>query len=198
METLNHTHIQLPRMRDNLPALRQLAEMLPKDGLLVEIGSFAGESTRVFLEAGLRVHAIDPWDNESRDRLHEGARDYNPSHRWHFEMETVEQAFDQLLSQFYGRLTKKKGYDWDFVEEYGSGSLDAIYLDSVHTYPDTLGAIRRWKSKVKYGGFFCGHDFAECFSGVQCAVRELLGEPIHSFADTSWMVRFSHNNPGRK
>ncbi len=32
-------------MRENLPALRQLAEMLPKDGLLVEIGSFAAEST---------------------------------------------------------------------------------------------------------------------------------------------------------
>lgn len=65
METLN----QLPRMRDNLPALRQLAETLPKGGLLVKIGSFAGESTRVFLEAGLHVHAINPWDNESRDRL---------------------------------------------------------------------------------------------------------------------------------
>jgi len=28
--------------------------------LLVEIGSFAGESTKVFLDVGLHVHAIDP------------------------------------------------------------------------------------------------------------------------------------------
>jgi len=185
METLN----QLPRMRENLPALRQLAEMLPKGGLLVEIGSFAGESTRVFLEASLHVHAIDPWDNESRDRLHEGARDYNPAHRWHFAMEAVEQTFDQLLGPFYGRLSKKKGYDWDFVEEYGPGSLDAVYIDSVHTYLDTLGAIRRWRSKVKPGGFCCGHDFTGYFSGVQQAVREALGEPAQVFGDTSWLVR---------
>jgi hypothetical protein len=88
METI----VQLPRMRDNLPALRQLAEMLPKDGLLVEIGSFAGESTRVFLEAGLHVHAIDPWDNAARDRLHEGARDFDPAYRWRFEMSESERA----------------------------------------------------------------------------------------------------------
>jgi hypothetical protein len=183
------TVVQLPRMRDNFPALRQLAEMLPKGGLLVEIGSFAGESTRAFLEAGLRVHAIDPWDNDARDRLHEGARDFNPVHRWHFDMAAVEQTFDQLLGPFYGRLTKKKGYDWDFVEEYGAGSLDAVYLDSVHTYLDTLGAIRRWKSKVKPGGFFCGHDFTGHFSGVQQAVREAFGAPVQVFGDTSWLVR---------
>jgi len=189
METLNQHLAQLPRMRESLPALRQLAEMLPKGGLLVEIGSFAGESTRVFLEAGLRVHAIDPWDNESRDRLHEGARDFNPAHRWHFEMEAAELSFDQLLVPFSGQLTKWKGYDWEFVEDYGPGLLDAVYLDSVHTYDDTLGAIHRWRPKVRPGGFFCGHDFTDYFAGVKRAVWQSLGEPTQLFSDTSWVVQ---------
>ncbi len=81
------------------------------------------------------------------------------------------------------------GYDWDFVEEYGPGSLDAVYIDSVHTYLDTLGAIRRWKSKVKRGGFCCGHDFTGYFAGVQQAVREAFGEPSQVFGDTSWLMR---------
>lgn len=189
MEALNQSNVQLPRMRENLPALRQLAEMLPKGGLLVEIGSFAGESTRVFLEAGLHVHAIDPWDNESRDRLHEGARDFNPAYRWRFDMTDAEQVFDHLLAPFYGRLTKKKGYDWDFVDEYGPGSLDAVYLDSVHTYEETIGAIRRWRPKVRRGGFFTGHDFTNYFSGVPMAVTESLGSPAQIFGDTSWLVQ---------
>lgn len=189
MEAIGHAQNQLPRMRENLPALRQLAEMLPKGGLLVEIGSFAGESTRVFLEAGLRVHAIDPWDNDARDRLHEGARDFNPAHRWHFEMEAAERSFDQLLGSFHGQLTKRKGYDWEFVEEYGLGSLDAVYLDSVHTFDDSLGAIRRWRSKVRLGGFFCGHDFTDYFAGVKQAVLEEFPAPDQLFADTSWFVR---------
>lgn len=185
MATLNS---HLPRMRDNLPALRQLAEMLPKGGLVVEIGSFAGESTRVFLEAGLRVHAIDPWDNDARDRLHEGAKDFNPAHRWHFDMPAVEAAFDELLSEFSGQLTKRKGYDWEFVEAYAPGSLDAVYLDSVHTYADTLGAIRRWRPRVKLGGFFCGHDFTEHFEGVRQAVCEEFSEPTVIFGDSSWLA----------
>jgi hypothetical protein len=186
MATLNSL---LPRMRDNLPALRQLAEMLPKGGLLVEIGSFAGESTRVFLEAGLRVHAIDPWDNDARDRLHEGAKDFNPAHRWHFDMSAVEAAFDELLSEFSGQLTKRKGYDWEFVESYAPGSLDAVYLDSVHTYADTLGAIRRWRPRVSLSGFFCGHDFTEHFAGVRQAVFEEFGEVTTAFGDSSWLVQ---------
>lgn len=52
--------MRLPRMRDHLPALRQLALMIRPQGHLVEVGSFAGESTRVFLDVGLWVDAIDP------------------------------------------------------------------------------------------------------------------------------------------
>lgn len=189
MEEANRPRCELPRMRDNLPALRELAEALPPGGLLVEIGSFAGESTRVFLEVGLRVHAIDPWDNAARDRLHEGAWNFDPNHRWPFDMETVEQTFDDLAETFADRLTKRKGYDWVFVNEYDDESVDAIYIDSVHTYADTLATILRWKPKVRPGGFLCGHDFSWAFPGVCQAVRESLGEPVQTFADTSWICR---------
>ena len=189
METLTQPAVQLPRMRDNLPALRQLAEMLPKGGLLVEIGSFAGESTQVFLEAGLRVHAIDPWDNAARDRLHEGAKDFDAAHRWYFDMQVVEQEFDQLLVKFNGQLTKRKGYDWEFVETYELSSIDAVYLDSVHTYSDTLSAIRRWRFKIRPGAFLCGHDYTLHFPGVQNAVRESFGDSIVIFGDTSWLAK---------
>lgn len=175
-------------MRDHLPALRQLALLIQPQGHLVEVGSFAGESTRVFLDVGLRVHAIDPWDNASRDRLHEGAPDFNPQHRWHFEMSDAERQFDTLVSQFPDRLTKLKGYDWDFLDNYSSSSLDAVYLDAVHTYEDTLASIRRWRAKVRSGGILCGHDYAPYYPGVIQAVRETVGEPHRLFADTSWMI----------
>lgn len=189
MATVNRSNIQLPRMRDNLPALRELAKLVRPGGLIVEVGSFAGESTRVFLEAGLYVHAIDPWDNASRDRLHEGATSFNPSHRWRFEMPDAERRFDLLLKVFPDRLTKRKGYDWQFIDEYADGSLDAVYLDAVHTYEDTLAAIRRWKPKVRAGGVLCGHDYAAWFPGVVRAANEAMGTPQRVLADTSWLMR---------
>ena len=189
MATLNHASVRLPRMRDHLPALRQLALLVQPGGLLVEIGSFAGESTRVFLEAGLRVHAIDPWDNAARDRLHEGAVDFQPEHRWHFDMAEAERAFDALLPLFPDRLAKRKGYDWEFVDDYPAGSVDAVYIDSIHTRLETAAAIRRWRSKIKPGGVLAGHDFTKYFPGVVQAVEETLGKPQRVFADTSWLVR---------
>lgn len=180
--------MQLPLMRDHLPALRQLALMIRPNGHLVEVGSFAGESTRVFLDIGLSVDAIDPWDNASRDRLREGTPDFDPCQRWHFDMSDAERQFDNLLPLFPDRLTKLKGYDWQYSDNYSSGSLDAVYLDAVHTYDDTLASIRRWLPKVKSGGILCGHDYAPFYPGVVQAVRELLGEHARLFADTSWMI----------
>ena len=188
METIGESNVQLPRMRDNLPALRQLALLIRPGGQMVEVGSFAGESTRVFLDTGLHVHAIDPWDNESRDRLHEGAADFNPAHRWRFDMSDAERRFDELLSLFPDQLKKSKGYDWQFADTFPSGSLDAVYLDAVHTYDDTVSAISRWQPKIKPGGILCGHDFASYYPGVVQAIRESLGEPHRAFADSSWMV----------
>lgn len=186
METMKNA--RLPRMRDHLPALRELALLVRPGGLLVEIGSFAGESTRVFLDAGLRVHAIDPWDNAVRDRLHEGAWNYNPNHRWHFDMADAERVFDALLPPYPDRLVKRKGYDAGFVEEYAPGSLDAVYIDSIHTFEETTAAIRRWRPKVKAGGLLAGHDYVSYFPGVMRAVSETLGQPQRVFADTSWVV----------
>jgi hypothetical protein len=177
-------------MRENLPALRQLALLVRPGGLLVEVGSFAGESTKVFLEVGLHVHAIDPWDNSARDRLLEGSRDHDSNHRWRFDMSDAERQFDELLSRFPDRLTKQKGYDWQFADEYAPGSLDAVYLDAVHTYDDTLAAIGRWCPKIKAGGLLCGHDYADTFPGVVQAVNEALNCPPRVFGDSSWCGRY--------
>jgi hypothetical protein len=100
-----------------------------------------------------------------------------------------------LLSLFPDQLKKSKGYDWQFADNYPSRSLDAVYLDAVHTYEDTVAAIGRWKSKVKPGGLFCGHDYASYYPGVAQAVRESLGEPHRVFADSSWMFNIKET-PG--
>ena len=182
------TNRQLPRMRDNLPALRRLAERITPGGLLVEIGAFAGESTKIFLDAGLRVHSIDPWNDATLPLLRAGARDFDPNHRWHFTMAQVERTFDELLPLYPDRLIKRKGYDMEFVENYADGALDAIYLDAVHTYDETLATIHRWRPKLKPGGLLCGHDYSDSFPGVTRAVQESFGRPLEVFADSSWCV----------
>lgn len=169
-----------------LEGLRHLAEDLPTNGHLVEIGAFAGESTQVFMEAGLHVDAIDPWDAAGRDQLLAG--NVHEQRRFTFDVRDVELAIDQRVAPFADRLRKFRGRDEAFVERYADSSLDAVYIDSVHTTEEVHDTISRWWSKLRVGGVLAGHDYSTLYPGVIAAVQKAFGEPERVYADTSWAV----------
>ena len=53
-------------------------------------------------------------------------------------------------------------------------SFDFIYIDAIHTKVACLEDMRAWWSKVKKGGWMCGHDYH--FPGVIEAVKQFLDE----------------------
>lgn len=182
---------QVPQLRHSFlwqDPLRELAQFCwgPRQKI-VEIGSFAGESTLIFLQCAIHVDAIDPWTDESLQTLYNGSYSYDG---WtcDFPMERVEDQFDERVLG-WSSLQKIKAYDHEVYSDYEDGSLDGIYIDSVHTYDAVCGTIDRWRWKVKPGGWIAGHDYSTDFPGVVAAVDEKLGEPQKTFADTSWAVR---------
>lgn len=183
LEIVEH---ELPRLRADLGPLRQLARRVRAGGHVVEIGAFAGEGTRVWLDAGLCVDAIDPWADPARDQLDTGVRDGYTTQRWSFEMRDVETIFDQRCDPYPGCLTKRKAWDWEVVEAYPPAALDAVYCGAIGTYQETAGVLRRWRSKLRPGGLLCGYGFGERFPEVMRAVRE-HGEP-EVLADSSWVL----------
>lgn len=68
------------------------------------------------------------------------------------------------------------------------GSVDFVFIDADHGYESVVTDIRLWRSKVRPGGWFGGHDFGARFPGVVQAVREAYGDRIVEHGSRVWQA----------
>jgi hypothetical protein len=168
-------------------------ELVTPASVVVEIGSFAGESTAVFAQHAKEVHAIDPWPASYAEDIVAGCgsplvRDAVRS-LGVAEMPHVEALFDARVRPF-ANVRKLKARDEDVVGQFGDGTVDLVYIDSIHTYEVVRAAILRWFGKIKPSGVCAGHDYLKSdWPGVVAAVNEAFGGPAYLFRDTSWAIR---------
>jgi FkbM family methyltransferase len=148
---------------------------------MVEIGSYAGESTVVFAEVCKKVYAVDPWliDMSLADGNTEGESLLMGS--------DVETAFDEKTKNF-PNIVKIKAFDQDVINTFENESLDYVYIDALHTEVEMRRQIKAWMPKIKKGSFLGGHDFNAKFPGIMKAVTEELGYPdrLYNDAGVSW------------
>lgn len=168
-------------------------ELLHPGAVLVELGSFGGESTTVFARFAAKVFAIDPWDDSYSNTIMEGCADSrivnhlkkNPVP----SMSQIEAIFDARTARFEN-ITKIKATAEDAIRRFPDRSIDIVYIDSIHTYPVVAQQITEWRRKVRLGGVLSGHDFApNTWPGVVRAVEDMIGKPEYLYPDTSWAFR---------
>ena len=150
---------------------------------MVEVGSYQGESTVIFLNnlPNLKeLHAVDPWLNG-----------YAPGDVCsdEYDMKMVENNFD-VRTQNFKNLIKHKSTSEQIVNNFEDGSLDFVYIDGDHSYESCKKDIQMWLPKVKQGGIIAGHDYLSiCFLGVVNAVNEIFGSHDKVYDDTSWIKK---------
>lgn len=156
-----------------------------KDLVIVEIGSFAGESAEIFTGSGLvkEVVCIDPWEfsDEGEGNSYHNIKD---AERW----------FDARAAKAGGKIVKFKGTIDSFAQseifEERRGAIDLVYIDGLHTYEGCGHDIDMALSVLKPKLAVSGHDYA-CelphVQGVKKAVNERLGPPDRTFCDSSWI-----------
>lgn len=171
-------------------------DLIQPESVLAELGCFGGESTAIFACSAAKVYAVDPWDEEYRISISGGCKnsdviDYlkdNPVP----PMSEIEEIFDARTADFDNVVKIKKTAE-AAVQEFDDGSLDLVYIDSIHTYDAVKKQISDWYSKIKPGGVLAGHDFHSTdWPGVVNAVLEMVGPPTHIYTDTSWAIRTPH------
>lgn len=163
--------MQLMRSGVNQTGLQALCDFMPLEAaLMVEVGSFAGESTRIFAESGKfrRIYAVDNWR-------------YLPAQR-------PEERFDEVAKEFDGIIVKLQSESTVRARDF-THQVDFVYVDASHSYDNVLADIRAWKKHVKHGGYIAGHDYNWQFPGVLRAVFEQFGKPFRVFEDSSWLVQ---------
>jgi hypothetical protein len=162
--------------------LKELCGDLPPNLVGLEIGSFAGESARIFAESGKfrTLYCVDPWNVPG----------------WNEDLTGAEKEFDKVASEFKGMIVKKKGVLAHFTKDLPL--VDFVYVDSGHTFAEVSRDIYQARMFSHRGTIFAGHDYCERWDGVQKAVKMCFPrEKVKVYADTSWKIDSSdlHYNP---
>ena len=189
MHELKHKHM---RGGDNLViGLQRLCKSIPpsKRTLIVEVGSFYGESTVIFADYFEQVVAIDPWDFTDYDDLRKGHKITKRIDR-PITGKSAEKCFDENIAGIEN-IKKIKAYDYDVIDSFENNSIDCIYIDSLHTFETCGITALRWWPKIKNDGYLTGHDFNRAWPGIIQAVKTLADmthQKVRKYKDGSWLL----------
>ena len=153
-------------------ALREIYERLTSVGRpirVAEIGSAAGRgSTPIAGEyvkrAGGTLYCIDPWDGVL-----------------YFAFLANVKIFD--LERTVVPIRSLSG---PAASLFDDGSLDAVFVDGSHIYPDVLADIDAYLPKIRKGGLIFGHDLNDLPSRFDR--NELLGIAAVNNADANYFI----------
>lgn len=144
---------------------------------MIEIGSYAGESTQMFANEFESVISIDPFIN-----------DYDPNDITcnYMKLDKVYDTFKEVVNRNdnikHIRMTSDDG-----IELLTGTSVDFIYIDGLHTYEQIKKDINNYLPLLKPNCLIGGHDYHVNWNGVVRGVNEILGVPDATFLDTSWI-----------
>lgn len=143
---------------------------------MVEVGSFEGISTLLFSKFVSMVYSVDCYDYKVSEmgRISEHSQSFIEA-----EKMFIERTRD------IKNIVKIKKTSLEAARDFKDRSLDAVYIDAEHDEDSVREDIKTWRSKIKFGGFLCGHDFSE-------AIQKILNEEgflrITKSLDSSWVV----------
>lgn len=157
-----------------LPNREALLELLPKGGVVAELGVDQGGFSEKILKINQpkTLHLVDLWGTE---RYHLGKR------------REVEEKFAQEIKK--GEVNIHIGYSTEVVEKFDKDTFDWIYIDTNHSYATTKQELELWSSKVKPDGIIAGHDYI--IGNWNGMVRYGVIEAVHEFClNYNWEILY--------
>jgi hypothetical protein len=143
-----------------------LAKMVPKNGVIVEVGSLYGLSAwhlSKYSDPTVTIFCIDPFERAQWViDLVEGPQNAPPFSRAAFELFTSD----------CHNIVPIQGYSPDSVRGWGI-PIDLYLEDAVHQNPILRANIDFWSKKVRPGGIVSGHDYSKDWPDVVGEVNSL-------------------------
>lgn len=154
--------------------LEALIKDLPKGLIMAEIGVWAGEASKMFLDSGkiFKFYAIDIWTTP-QDQANE-----------------AEIRFDNNILLKYNNVIKYKMTFPDAVARGLIPPLDFVYIDGNHNYAFVKKDINYVLNVMKPNFIIGGHDYSVKYKDrVVKAVNEMIGKPDRIYKDSSWIKK---------
>lgn len=164
--------------RDDLPKL--FVDMGYKEG--VEVGVLFGEFTEKFCQAGLKMHAVDPW------KAFPQHLERNPNYQR--KRDAVYRKACRILAPYDCRVIRKTSME--AVDDFPNDSLDFVYLDGSHGFKDIAADLVEWSAKVRMGGIVSGHDY---HMTPKCHVQYVVDAYVETFGINNWFVLMKDDSP---
>lgn len=174
-----------------LRALEEISKSVPRDGIVVEVGSLYGLSSFTWstsVNPSTKVYCIDPWVREQW--IIDLVETKNPDAPiFSFE------AFSHYTAGLKN-ITAIKGYSPAVVKDW-SAPIDVYFDDAIHNNPILKANLTFWLEKIKPGGVICGHDYCEEWPDVIKEAKSIareLGAKIR-VVGTIWAIQIPQRKP---
>lgn len=165
-----------------VPHREALLGLVPRGGVMAEVGVAHGEFTRRILDIcrPRKLHLIDLWAVDSA--------------RYANLMDKVRTRFEAEIES--GVADILRGFSWDLLASLPDGSLDFAYIDAAHDFDSVARDLAACEPKIAADGIIAGHDYTR-WSGNGLH-RWGVVEALNEFANRRrWEMRFLTNEPGR-
>jgi cephalosporin hydroxylase len=178
--------VQIKGLQDLIEYLKtHLGDL--KNKTMIEIGSYAGESSVMFAEHFGKVICIDPFMD-----------DYDPNDlvNGFASMDIVEKKFDENTKNYQNiekiKMTSDTAIDM-ILQLYQNSYFEVhfVYIDALHTYEQVKKDIENYMPIIIDGGFIGGHDYHPNHPEVMRAVNEKLIS-VSAFIDGSFVKQVKH------
>ena len=126
-----------------IPNREDLLKLLPKNGIVAELGVNKGDFSQQILKITQPklLILIDTWDSDNR--------------KYNF----VNKRFTQEMDS--GKIKIIRGRSEKEIQKFSNEYFDWIYIDTTHAYSQTLQELELCRLKVKQGGVIAGHDYCQ-------------------------------------
>lgn len=169
-----------------IDTLKTLAQSLPHNPHVVNIGAGNGTSGLAFMESrpDLHLYTVDIQLESSPFGCLAGE-----------EVVFRDAGFwgDPRHEQIHGD-SKDVGRNW---RNLSNPLVDMVFIDGGHEYHEAIGDITIWLPLIKSGGIIAVHDFektAKTWPGVDRAVREILMDKYEKILQIETLIAF-RNTP---
>lgn len=159
----------------DLTYIESLAKRVPKDGIIVEIGSFLGRSSVCWApsaDSSVKVYCIDLFNTVKM-------YDHGAS-----EIECIEYSYP-LPNKIYNikeefikntnnipNIIMMQGKSPDDIV-WNHNEIDILFIDAEHSNPNDWDNIKFFSPFIKPGGIISGHDYNNEFLNILENVKKL-------------------------
>lgn len=176
--------------KKELVCIAELAEALPENSTIIELGSLFGKSSVHWAKNAsdsVTIYCVDPWKKEHWIQRLE--KKFNTTFSIEAFWENIGDSSNVIAIQAY---SPQDFTDWNIP-------IDIYFDDSVHTNPIFRENLYFWLERMKPGSIMCGNAYSPDFPDLVEEVNQLADKfsVTLEVVDKIWIIRLpeDYNSP---